>query len=344
MENTKKVALIGNEMQDLTVHLKSEEAVDFINSRLESINPLLPKLTLDGGQIDNNPELHAVLNKIIWNYFDNAYFAPGGSCYNTEQAFKVAAEALCGEKAAKRLLTNHIATADVDAVVINLPNGEKFLCKHQTVPDVALTEEQKAWLADSNVLYWPLSTANNFSAMLTEAIDTFENVKKAGAEIIATFHGATSTPVKNWDLMMKATIWIGNEKEIGLCEEHTDLMCAKFLEKGGMIIETLGEHGLNIITKNTVRNYPALKVQDVLSTAGCGNGVEAAAMLRVLSNPTKVSLDEFAAAMTAMGGVIAGIKETTITKEQVPDVLKAYDHQLQVIKNRSAEAAPAPAG
>ncbi|MDD3028695.1 MAG: hypothetical protein PHS57_00220 [Alphaproteobacteria bacterium] len=345
MKNAYNVVQIGNKMVDLVIDLDTAR-MNFINTRLEQTDSSLPKLSPVGGHYDV-PEMHTALKRIILDNWDalGARRAEGGSCYNTGRAALVGAEALCGKDVANRLTIDHIATSNVlDAIVANMPTmqkdgvlvREKYLCKNPTARAVSLSEAQIASLASCDVLFFPLSTPNAYPNLLDQALKIVETENPNDVEIIGTFHGynAEKSPVKHWAGMNAATVWVGNEKELGTPELAN--MRAAFLDMGdALLVETHGERGLRLSTGDFRKDYPAVPVQEVLGcaiegTAGCGNGVEGATILHasgLSGGKTKEDkVNWLGAAANATAAAATTFPGTTLTSAQIPLVRKGFNY------------------
>ena len=136
--------------------------------------------------------------------------------------------------------------------------------------------------------------------------------------------------------MDAATIWVGNAKELG-APEHAAKREA-FLDKGDtLLVETRGENGVEISTRDFQQAFPGVPVRELFNidinetgTAGCGNGVEGATILHALGlsvgNTKTDKLNWLGAAANATAGAAATFKGTTLRPEHVPLIKKGFKH------------------
>ncbi len=342
MTEKKIVVGFGSKVEDTTAivpeHLHSALKKDL----LDIIASDFPDIGLKDDITDDR--LYPAVRKILEKYQDqlDVHTQEGGSVFNSFSAAKT----LLGRKV-NDVEFHHIPTSNVKTIILAL-GSQKIMVSHRPKNDATFSDAQKILISKADVFFAPKSSFNGNPDQIKEAF----NLLKPTAKVFATFHG--SGLVKNISLMLKAHAWAGNAQELGdasYTEAH-----AAFAVKGGLAVKTDGENGLEVISGDPRhcnffrKKFPALPVQNIVNTAGAGNGVEGTVIVYLLGMGLGNTLDErllwLGHMANAASGIVLTFAETALQPKHLPDIVDRYHEHIKAACVRLKRAArhrdPAP--
>jgi sugar/nucleoside kinase (ribokinase family) len=204
-------------------------------------------------------------------------------------------------------------------------DGERTICVIPGDPwQIRLTDAQTDFLCKAECVYTTLSNLKDYE----EPLIMFNNLKKHGVKIVTD--NEASTIIEHWEDYLQGTYLASmNDYAMNVYGDGltVDQMENKMLDLGVQIfVETLGEHGCRVVTKEEKFSLPSYDV-DVVDTTGAGDTFNTSFTYALSTGRNLYQAAEFATAAACMAIGKQGPR-SGITDEQKVQAFMAQ-HKLK---------------
>jgi len=309
-------------IQKSSTEIMSADIFRVINEEIKLENKNLktniPEINPNSTKNVNDDRLHPVIERVakrLKNKLD-LNEGPGGSVYNAQQALKATLGSAASDIEMYHKEASHSSTA------IFTINDRKIYGSARPIKDVELTSKEREKLHTADLITFPKSSINNYPSIVEDIIAS----RKPGSKIVMNVH--SSNPIKNMDLYRQADAWIGTVDEM---EAIDPAEVNKFLQKGGIVVETKGGDGLRIRSGTEFdKSYATIKVEPKGTKTGAGNAVEGVLfgyLLDKIGRHPETTMDTVAYLGCAAARTVIDKKESSLTED---DNSRILEHLMEI--------------